>query len=128
VLNLTKAGQTSIGWDIVSRSFYPDATALSLLDEDVLTPWTGPTATHVHGSFGYGTVRTIGVRTTLDGSFVARLHAPQKAQMRLALYAGSRLLARGATVRYEICGQRALTLKVERLKGAGVFTVDVSKP
>jgi len=128
VLNLTKEGQTSIGWDIVSRSFYPDATALSLLDQDVLTPWTGPTVTHVHGSFGYGTARTIGVRTTLDGSFVARLHAPAKSRMRLALYAGSTLVARGATVHYQICGQRSLTLKVERLKGAGSFTVDVSKP
>jgi hypothetical protein len=48
--------------------------------------------------------------------------------MRLALYAGSTLVARGASVHYEICGQRSLTLKVERLKGAGSFTVDVSKP
>lgn len=128
VLNLTKEGQTSIGWDIVSRSFYPDATALSLLDEDVLSPWQGPTVSHVHGSFGYGSVRTIGVRTTLDGSFVARLHAPKNAKLRLALYTGSKLIARGTTVRYDICGQRSLTLKVERLKGVGAFTVDVSKP
>jgi hypothetical protein len=128
VLNLTKEGQTSIGWDIVSRSFYPNATPLALLDEDLTTPWTGPTVTHVRGSFGFGTVRTIGLKTTLDGSFVARLHAPKKAKMRLALYSGSKLVARGTNVRYEICGQRSLTLKVERLKGAGSFTVDVSKP
>jgi hypothetical protein len=31
-------------------------------------------------------------------------------------------------VRYQICGQRMLTLRVERVSGAGSFTVDVSKP
>jgi hypothetical protein len=128
VLNLTKQGQTSIDWDIVSQSFYPDATALALLDEDVTSPWTGPTVTHVHGSFGFGKVRTIVVKTALDGAFVARLHSPTKAKMQLALYAGSTLLARGTSVSYSVCGQRSLTLKVERLKGAGTFTVDVSKP
>jgi hypothetical protein len=128
VLNLTKEGDTSIDWDIVSRSFYPDATALALLQEDIASPWRGPTLTHVHGSFGFGTVRTIGVKTTLDGSFVARLHAPTNAKMRLALYAGSTLVSSGTSVSYQICGQRSLSLKVERLKGSGAFTVDVSKP
>jgi hypothetical protein len=129
VLNLTKEGDTSIGWDIVDRSFYPDATALSLLEQDVVNPWTGPTLTHVVGSFGAGVVRTIGVKTALDGSFVARLHSPTKAKFRLSLWRGSRLVERSvSTVQYEICGQRALTLKVERLSGRGAFTVDISKP
>jgi hypothetical protein len=128
VLNLTKEGATSIGWDIVDRSFYPDATALSLLEQDIMTPWTGPTLTHLHGSFGNGVARTFGVTTTLDGSFVAHLHSPTKARMRLALYSGSTLIERGATISFEICGQRSLTLKVERLSGRGSFTVDVSKP
>jgi len=129
VLNLTKAGSTSIGWDIVDRSLYPDATALSLLEQDVSDPWTGPTLHHVKGFFGNGTVRTIGVQTTLDGSFVARLHAPANSKLRLSLWDGSQLIARNATaVHYEICGQRSLTLKVERLSGRGTFTVDISKP
>ena len=129
VLNLTKQGQTSIGWDIVNPSFYPDAQALSLLEQDVVDPWTGPTLTHVKGSFGNGAVRRFGVTTTLDGSFIARLHAPAKSKLRLSLWNGSQLVARSPTsVRYEICGQRSLTLKVERLSGRGTFTVDVSKP
>ena len=54
-------------------------------------------------------------RRRLTGSFVAKLHAPAKARMKLELYAGSTLVARGATnVRFQICGQRALTLKVQR--------------
>lgn len=128
VLSQTALGQTSTGWDIVSRAFYPDATALRLLQEDITTPWTGPTVRHVHGFFGFGTQRTIGVQTSLDGSFAATLHAPSTSRMRLALYSGKTLLARGRTVRFEVCGQRALTLKVERLAGAGAFTVDISKP
>jgi hypothetical protein len=129
VLNLTKTGDTAIGWDIVDPDLYPDAMALSLLEQDVTNPWTAPTLTHVKGSFGFGTVRTIGLRTTLDGSFVARLHAPTKSKFRLSLWNGSHLVERSATnVHYEICGQRSLTLKVERLSGYGAFTVDISKP
>ncbi len=129
VLYLTKEGDTAIGWDIVDRSLYPDTRALSLLEQDVVDPWDGPTLTHVSGAFGAGAARTIGVTTTLDGSFVAHLHAPTKARFRLSLWSGSKLVTRGAaTVRYEICGQRALTLKVERLSGRGSFTVDISKP
>jgi hypothetical protein len=128
VLNLTKQGVTDIGWDIVDPALYPNATALSLLEQDITSPWKGPTLTHARGAFGNGTVRTIVTKTTLDGSFVARLHAPSKSRMRLQLFAGGRVVASGATVRYDICGQRSLTLKVQRLSGRGAFTVDVSKP
>jgi hypothetical protein len=130
VLTLTKEGVApdAIGWDIVDRAFYPDATALQLLEQDITTPWTGPTVRHVKGSFGFGQTRTIGVATTLDGRFAAVLHAPTKATMKLQLYAGSKLVASGKTVRYQVCGQRELTLKVVRVKGSGAFTVDVSKP
>ena len=128
VLNLTKQGATSIGWDIVDPALYPNGTALSMLEQDITSPWKGPTLSHLHGSFGNGTVRTIVTKTTLDGSFVARLHAPTKSRMRLQLFAAGRLVASGSSVRYEICGQRALTLKVQRVSGHGAFTVDVSKP
>ena len=48
--------------------------------------------------------------------------------MRLALYDGTTLITRGGSIRYQLCGQRALTLKVERLSGRGAFTVDITKP
>lgn len=130
VLTLTKEGVApdAIGWDVVDRAFYPDATALRLLEEDITTPWTGPTLRHVKGAFGFGQTRTIGVATPLDGSFVAMLHSPTKATMELQLYAGSKLVASGKTVRYQVCGRRSLTVKVVRVKGAGAFTVDISKP
>jgi hypothetical protein len=129
VLNLTREGATAIGWDVVDRSFYPDATALSLVEQDVTAPWTGPTVTHVHGSFGYGTQRTIRIGTPLDGSLVLRLHAPTKSTMRLALYAGTKLVARASrSIVYQVCGARTLTVKVERSAGNGPFTVDIAKP
>lgn len=128
VLNLQKQGQTAIAWDIVDSSFYPDATALALLEQDVTTPWAAPPMAKLHGSFGNGAVRTFKVQTQLDGSFTARLVSPTRARMRLALYDGPTLLLRGTTVRYQVCGQRALTLKVERLSGRGSFSIDVTKP
>jgi hypothetical protein len=128
VLNLQKQGQTNIGWDIVNRSFFPDATALTLLEQDITTPWVAPTVSNLHGSFGIGVVRTFKVQTQLDGAFSAHLVSPTKAKMQLALYNGSTLVQRGANIRYEVCGQRTLTLKVQRLSGRGSFTVNVSKP
>lgn len=128
VLNLVRTGASDITWDIVDRSFYPDATALALLQEDITTPWTAPTVSQRTGSFGYGVARTFGLKTPLDGTLTARLHAPSAARYELALYAGSQRVAYGTSVRYSICGQRSLTLKVQRLSGHGAFTVDVSKP
>ncbi len=128
VLNLQKQGQTNIGWDIVHPSFFPDATALALLEQDIASPWAGPTTVKLRGTFGVGVVRTFNVQTQLDGSFTARLIAPTKSKLRLALYSGSTLLMRGGSIRYQVCGQRTFTLKVERLAGGGAFTVNVTKP
>jgi hypothetical protein len=73
-------------------------------------------------------VRTFNVQTPLDGSFSARLISPTKAKMRLSLYNGTTLVQNGANIRYQICGQRTLTLKVQRLSGRGAFTVNLSRP
>jgi hypothetical protein len=128
VLNLQKQGQTDIGWDIVDPSFFPDATALTALEADITTPWTGPTTTKLHGSFGAGVVRTFNVQTPLDGVVNLHLVAPTKSKLQLSLFNGGTLVQRGATIRYQVCGQRTLTLKVRRLSGRGAFTVNVSKP
>jgi hypothetical protein len=130
VLNLVKTGtpRTNAGWDIVSTDFFPSDQALTLLEQDVTTPWKGPTLTRWQGSFGYGTQRTRTVTTALDGTFVARLHAPSKSRWTLVAKSGSTLLGQGTTVRLQICGQRKVTLQVKRTTGTGAFTVDISKP
>jgi hypothetical protein len=128
VLNLQKLGLPDSGWNIVDPSFYPDATALTLLQEDITTPWVAPTVSKLHGSFGTGVVRTFKVQTQLDGTFTAHLISPTKAKMRLALYNAGTLVLHGTSIRYEICGERNLTVKVERLSGRGAFAINVSKP
>jgi hypothetical protein len=130
VLNLAKAGSDTMtyGWDLVSTDFVPNAYALSLLEQDVTSPWTGPTLTHWHGSFGRGTVRTTVLQTALDGTLVARLRAPSKSGWTLVATAGSTVLGKGTSVRLQICGTRKVTLQVKRTSGTGSFTVDVSRP
>jgi hypothetical protein len=88
----------------------------------------GPTVSKLHGSFGTGVVRTFSVSTQLDGTLNARLIAPTKSKMQLALYNSGTLVLRGTSIRYQICGERTLTLKVQRISGRGAFTVNVSKP
>jgi hypothetical protein len=128
VLNEIKATGSSSLWNIVNTSFYPDATALALLQQDVTSPWEGNTASTLTGSFGGGTQRTFTLETPIDGTLVARLHAPAKTTFRMSLRAGAKTLATGGNVRYSICGERKLTLRVDRIRGKGAFSISLSKP
>jgi hypothetical protein len=129
VLNLTREGVTTIAWSLVERSLYPDAKALALLQQDVLDPWTGPTARHLDGSFGYGTARTFVVLTPLDGTFTAHLNAPSGSRMSIVVSDGTTVLSRGRSLRFNVCGERRLVLRVVRPSGrGGAFSVDVTKP
>jgi hypothetical protein len=128
VLNLMKEGAPEISWDLVSRDFYPDATALQLLEQDITDPWTAPTTRTLRGSFGYGNFRTFGLVTPLDGSLSLVLHAPAGARLRLLLTSGAKTVGRGTRLAFQVCGQRELTLRVERVSGRGSFTVSLSKP
>jgi hypothetical protein len=128
VLDLTKIGTTDISWDVVDRAFYPDSTALSLLEQDVVDPWTGPAKRTLRGSFGNGRYRTFGLTTPLDGMLRLTLHAPARSRMRLLLSSGTKQIGHGSSLGFQVCGQRGLTLRVERLSGRGSFTVDLSKP
>ena len=128
MLNLTKQGATAIGWDIVDPALYPNATALSLLEQDIDAP--------VEGADADPRARLVRQRHRADDrheDHARRLvrRAPPRsrevADAALALRGRPPRRERGV-VQYEICGQRSLTLKVQRLSGRGAFTVDVSKP
>jgi hypothetical protein len=43
VLNERRLGMTESPWTIVDQRFYPDATALTDVEQDVVSPWTRPT-------------------------------------------------------------------------------------
>jgi hypothetical protein len=127
VLNERNAGGTSTSWGVVEDSLYPDPHALDLLQQDVLSPLL-PTRTTLRGSFGAGVARTFVIKTPFDGSLALALHPPAGSKLRLSLYTNGRLAQRGTSIHFSVCGQRSLTLKVDRLSGRGAFTVGLVKP
>src|SRR5205814_2710967 len=60
-----------IGWPIVDDVFRPNATALDLVAQDVLTPWTAPAPREVGGVLRRGEVRRVRIATPLDGTATA---------------------------------------------------------
>jgi hypothetical protein len=137
LLNQRKAGLPETPWDIVSQSLYPNAQALTLLEQDVTTPWTKPTRTAFRGSVRAGArSRTYSIATPLDGSFRIDLRASSRVRLRLrvsaasgaAVASGTVAAGRTGAVGTTICGQRSYRVRVSRLRGAGAFTLSVTKP
>jgi hypothetical protein len=126
VLNEQRLGFPALGWNLVDQSLFPDPTALQLIEEDVTQPWTGNTSSTLHGSFGGGVRRTFTLRTPLDGSLRLSLAGPRA--FRMSLYNGTALAGSGRSIGYQLCGERTLTLRIDRGKGSGAFTISVSKP
>jgi hypothetical protein len=136
VLNQHKLGLAETPWDIVDRSLYPTAQALSLLEQDVTSPWTKPTVTAYRGSLRAGGSRTFSIATALDGSLRVDLHASSRLRLRLrvtvpsgkALATRTVAAAHDGVVSATICGERGYSVRVSRLRGAGAFTLSVTKP
>jgi hypothetical protein len=137
VLNQRKANTVETPWDIVDRSLYPSARGLTLLEQDVTTPWTKPATTAYRGSVRVGgRIRTYGVATSLDGALRVDLRASTGVRLglRVTTAAGaqvaSRTIAAGhdSAFRTTICGQRSYSFRVTRLRGAGAFTLTVTRP
>jgi hypothetical protein len=137
VLNQRKLGLAETPWDIVDQSLYPSAQSLALLEQDVTSPWTKPTTTAYRGSLRGGTKsRTISVATALDGSLRLDVRASSGVRLRFrvtvpsgkALATRTVAAARDSVVSTTICGQRSYSVRVSRLRGAGAFTLSVTKP
>jgi hypothetical protein len=137
VLNERRAGVAELPWQIVDSSLYPDQTALDLLAQDVADPWTGPTTSTIRGTLGVrSTGRGFRLQTPLDGSFTATLRAPAGARFTLRavdLATGGQLgsssnAGRTQTLGFQLCGERTIQLQVKRVRGAGAFSLTVSKP
>jgi hypothetical protein len=134
VLNELRAGRPESPWQIVDTSLRPDALALAAVEQDVLSPWTGPTVATRVGSFkvrGKPLV-SIPLATPLDGTIAINLSAPTKLKLRLALYdrAQKQTVATGGRrLQTTICGQRSLAVRVTRqARGAGKFSLNISVP
>jgi len=137
VLNERKLGRAESEWQIVSRIFYPDDTALALLEQDIASPWTASTSSALTGSFTRRAVkaRTHGLATPLDGRLEVTLRVPASARLRVELLAANgrtitKTTASGTTrtLRAEVCGSRTHSLRVTRLSGAGTYRLAISKP
>jgi hypothetical protein len=137
VLNQRKAGLVESPWEIVVQALYPDDTALSRLEQDVVTPWTAPTAESRSGSVSQKTrVRSYTVATPLDGTLKVSLRGPRNAKLSLDLFSGTTRIghavktanATSTSTSLTICGQRSVGIRLTRTAGAGAFALAISKP
>ena len=113
----------------------PDKGAFNAIRSDVLSPWSGPQSTTLHGSFGSSgtSTRSFKLPTPLDGTASFALSAPAGASYRLRVLAGARAqkhraLRSAAGTGYTICGTRSATVQVTRVSGSGPFSVTASVP
>jgi hypothetical protein len=137
VLNERRLGLPETPWQIVSQAMYPDATALTLLQQDVLSPWSGPTTTTRAGSVSAKVkTKTFATATPLDGKLSVTVRAPKTGRVSLDLLtsSGARVAhtaarASGtASVSTTVCGTRSYSARVTRVSGSGSFKLTVTRP
>jgi hypothetical protein len=135
VLNERRAGLAETPWLVVSRSLYPDETALSLLAQDVTAPWTAGTQRSFAAPITRKKrTRAYPVATPYDGTLALTVRATG-ARVALDLLDGGRSVARtvvaaGSTrsLSSTVCGARTLRARVTLLRGSGRFRLVVSRP
>jgi hypothetical protein len=137
VLNERRLGLVESVWDVVSDTLYPDETALSLVAQDVTSPWTGNTSSSSAAALSKrAKTRTVAVSTPLDGTLRVTVRGARNARATLALFnsSGARILSTtvaGATTKSlsaTVCGTRAYRARLTLQRGSGRFQLAVSKP
>jgi hypothetical protein len=119
LLNERRLGVPDSAWDIVDASLQPSQASLDALLLDIQSPWSGPRTIIRKSSFvraSKTSVRTFSIATPLDGMLSLSVKSPQ----------GTVFRARTASTL--VCGQRAATVTVTRVKGYGAFTLGVAIP
>ena len=107
----------------------PDGGAFRAIREDVLHPWAGPRTLALNG----GRERAFRLSTPLDGTASFSISAPAGTSYRLRVLAHGQVVRRrsthaGGTADYTICGQRRITVQVNRVAGSGPFTLSAQLP
>ena len=137
VLNEVQSGAGSFSWTLADPSFSPDTLELSAIEDDVLRPWAPSSQRRIVGRFhNQGRTWTRSIATPLDGDFELSLRMPLGAGHTLELLdSHGAVVARGLwsgsgvrTLRYRICGQRNVRVRVGRAGGEPRFQVRVSVP
>jgi hypothetical protein len=118
VTNEHRLGLAEAPWQVVDQRFYPDATAMALIEQDATQPWTSNSSVSYSGRFrrGGSSVHTFTVSTSLDGMTSASVRSPKGTSFRVT------------KARTTVCGARTTTVTVRRLKGYGSFRLFVSRP
>jgi hypothetical protein len=135
VLSQRRAGVPEAPWGVVSETLYPDDTALRLLEQDVTSPWQGPTTSVRTGSLTKATrVRAYTVATPLDGTLRVTLRPPAKTRMALDIYSPSSkrvahtVAAKPVSLTTLICGPRTARIRVRGVSGTGRFRLAIATP
>lgn len=138
LLNERRSEPTLATWPIVDASLFPGEAALKAVEEDVVRPWTAPAATlrRVRFLARRPDAWTQRIATPLDGELRVTLELPPATPYRLSVRDGvGRVVARGLwssprrqTASFTVCGQRALTVRVERNGPPARFLLRVQRP
>jgi hypothetical protein len=134
VLNQRRAGVPETPWTIVTTSLYPDDTALSLVEQDVTSPWTHNTAATYSGTLRRTAARSYSVATPYDGVFRVTLRTAG-VRVAVGIYAGERRTLRAIAAARStrslsgtVCGARTYRVRLAAAGGSGSYRLTVSKP
>jgi hypothetical protein len=120
VLNEQRLGLPQEPWDVVTRTLYPDASALSLVEQDVVKPWTENTALHLTARLnGKTRTRTFNVSTPYDGTLTVVPRQVGGSKVGVSLLANRSTVktssfrrAAGASLSTTVCGLREYRVRV----------------
>jgi len=137
VLNEVRSGTGSFSWTLADPSFSPDELELAAIEDDVLRPWVPSPQQRISGRFrNQARTWTRAIATPLDGDLELSLRMPLGAGHTLeVLDSRGVVLTRGLwsgsgvrTLRYRICGERSVRVRVGRAGVAGPFQLRANVP
>lgn len=137
VLNEVRSGAAGFSWTLADPSFSPGTLELSALEDDVLRPWAPSPQRVVAGRFrGAARTWTHAIATPLDGDLELSLRMPLGTGHTLELLdSRGTVVAKGLwsgsgvrTVRYRVCGERSVRVRVGRAGAAARFQLRANVP
>lgn len=136
VLNERRSSVAETSWDIVTDLLYPDAGALTALQQDIVSPWTGNSRVSYSSSVG-GRARTraFAVATPFDGTLRATVTAARRpVTLTVVAASGTRVArttapaGRSRSVSATVCGTRAYRIQVATTGAVTPFSLSVLRP
>jgi hypothetical protein len=116
-----------IGWNVVDPFFKPDANALTLVHDDVVDPWTGPSSFASSGRLRRGRTAKLSVATPLDGNLTVAVTGTASPAVVAEDDQGSPISGAGRYETATICGEQHVSFLVHAAR-KGRFTLRVSIP